>query len=56
VVRNSTVPADNEIAPSRPRLLRETRRRSAAEQWVSLSGPDPLNLFGVLTPAPGWLH
>ncbi len=31
-------------------LLRETRRKPAAGQWVSLSGADPLNLVGVLTP------
>ena len=31
-------------------LLREIRRRSNADQWVSLSGADPLNLVGVLTP------
>ncbi len=31
-------------------LLRETRRRPASNQWISLSGADPLNLIGVLTP------
>jgi ATP-dependent Lhr-like helicase len=31
-------------------LLREIRRRPAAGQWVSLSGADPLNLLGILTP------
>jgi ATP-dependent Lhr-like helicase len=31
-------------------LLRETRRRPASGQWVSLSGADPLNLIGILTP------
>ena len=31
-------------------LLRETRRRPASEQWISLSGADPLNLIGILTP------
>jgi ATP-dependent Lhr-like helicase len=31
-------------------LLRETRRRPASGQWVSLSAADPLNLIGVLTP------
>jgi ATP-dependent Lhr-like helicase len=31
-------------------LLREIRRRPAAGQWVSLSGADPLNLIGILTP------
>jgi ATP-dependent helicase Lhr and Lhr-like helicase len=33
-------------------LLRETRRRPHAEQWISLSGADPLNLIGILTPGP----
>ena len=33
-------------------LLRETRRRPPSEQWISLSGTDPLNLIGVLTPGP----
>jgi ATP-dependent Lhr-like helicase len=31
-------------------LLRQTRRRPAAGHWVSLSGADPLNLVGILTP------
>ena len=30
--------------------MREIRRRPASGQWVSLSGADPLNLFGILTP------
>jgi ATP-dependent helicase Lhr and Lhr-like helicase len=33
-------------------LLRKTRRDAAADQWVSLSGADPLNLAGILTPGP----
>ncbi|MDA8049391.1 MAG: DEAD/DEAH box helicase [Rhodospirillales bacterium] len=33
-------------------LLREIRRRPAADEWVSLSAADPLNLVGVLTPGP----
>jgi ATP-dependent Lhr-like helicase len=28
------------------------RRRPAADQWLSLSGADPLNLVGILTPGP----
>ena len=31
-------------------LLREMRRKPASGQWVSLSGADPLNLIGILTP------
>jgi ATP-dependent Lhr-like helicase len=31
-------------------LLREVRRDKEAEDWVSISAADPLNLVGVLTP------
>jgi ATP-dependent helicase Lhr and Lhr-like helicase len=31
-------------------LMREMRRKPAPGQWVSLSGADPLNLIGILTP------
>jgi ATP-dependent Lhr-like helicase len=31
-------------------LLRQTRRRPSTGRWVSLSGADPLNLVGILTP------
>ncbi len=31
-------------------LMREIRRRPARGEWVSLSGADPLNLIGILTP------
>jgi ATP-dependent Lhr-like helicase len=30
--------------------LREVRRRAASGEYVSLSGADPLNLAGILTP------
>jgi ATP-dependent Lhr-like helicase len=33
-------------------LLRETRRRPAGDEWVSLSAADPLNLVGIITPGP----
>jgi ATP-dependent Lhr-like helicase len=32
--------------------LRDIRRRQQAGEWVSLSGADPLNLAGILTPGP----
>jgi ATP-dependent Lhr-like helicase len=32
--------------------LRETRRKPPSDSFVSLSGADPLNLVGVLTPGP----
>jgi ATP-dependent Lhr-like helicase len=37
-------------APDAVPLLRETRRRPYAQQYVSLSGADPLNLLGIVTP------
>jgi ATP-dependent Lhr-like helicase len=30
--------------------LREIRRKAGSGEWVSLSGADPLNLAGILTP------
>jgi ATP-dependent Lhr-like helicase len=33
-------------------LLREVRRKPVADALVSLSGADPLNLVGILTPGP----
>jgi ATP-dependent helicase Lhr and Lhr-like helicase len=32
--------------------LRETRRQPDIENWVAVSGSDPLNLAGILTPGP----
>jgi ATP-dependent helicase Lhr and Lhr-like helicase len=32
--------------------LRELRRKPPAGEWVSVSGADPLNLAGILTPGP----
>jgi ATP-dependent Lhr-like helicase len=32
--------------------LREVRRQPASGEWISLSGADPLNLAGILTPGP----
>jgi len=31
-------------------LLRETRRKNDSGDWISLSGADPPNLVGILTP------
>ena len=31
-------------------MLRATRRQATTDQWVSVSGADPLNLVGILTP------
>ena len=33
-------------------LLRETRRQPVSDDWVSVSGADPLNLVGTLIPGP----
>jgi ATP-dependent Lhr-like helicase len=33
-------------------MLRAARRKPASDAWVSLSGADPLNLVGILTPGP----
>jgi len=33
-------------------LLREIRRKPFSGEWLSLSGADPLNLVGILTPGP----
>jgi ATP-dependent Lhr-like helicase len=33
-------------------MLREIRRKPASGEWISLSGADPLNLAGILTPGP----
>lgn len=37
-------------APEAIGLLRDMRRREPDKAWISLSGADPLNLVGVLTP------
>jgi len=33
-------------------MLREVRRRPATDEWTAVSGVDPLNLAGILTPGP----
>jgi ATP-dependent Lhr-like helicase len=33
-------------------LLRDVRRKPHTQQYVSLSGADPLNLIGIITPGP----
>jgi ATP-dependent Lhr-like helicase len=33
-------------------MLREVRRKPPSGAWISLSGADPLNLAGILTPGP----
>jgi ATP-dependent helicase Lhr and Lhr-like helicase len=33
-------------------MLREVRRRTTTDEWTAVSGVDPLNLAGILTPGP----
>jgi ATP-dependent Lhr-like helicase len=33
-------------------LLREARRKPHDGAWISISGADPLNLLGIVTPGP----
>jgi ATP-dependent Lhr-like helicase len=33
-------------------MLRDVRRKPSADEWISVSGADPLNLTGILTPGP----
>jgi ATP-dependent Lhr-like helicase len=37
-------------APEAVGMLREIRRKPHSGEWISLSGADPLNLVGILTP------
>ncbi len=38
--------------PDAVAMMREIRRKQYSGDWVSLSGADPLNLVGILTPGP----
>ena len=38
--------------PEAVAALREQRRKPSSGDWISVSGADPLNLMGVLTPGP----
>src|SRR5207247_11340305 len=38
--------------PAATGMVRETRRKPASADWISLSGADPLKLAGILTPGP----
>jgi ATP-dependent Lhr-like helicase len=33
-------------------MLRDVRRKPTSNEWISVSGADPLNLVGILTPGP----
>ena len=45
-------PGEQYALPDAIGLLREVRRQQESGAWVSLSGADPLNLAGILTPGP----
>ena len=45
-------PGEQFALPEAVGALRETRRKAHAGAFVSLSGADPLNLVGILTPGP----
>ena len=49
-VSSPASPGEQYALPDAVGLLREMRRRPASGEWVSLSGADPLNLAGILTP------
>ena len=38
--------------PDAAGALRDVRRKPGVDVWISLSGADPLNLAGILTPGP----
>jgi len=48
----SGVTGEQFAVPEAIGLMRDVRRRERAGALVSLSGADPLNLVGVLTPGP----
>jgi ATP-dependent helicase Lhr and Lhr-like helicase len=45
-------PGEQFALPEAIGMLRATRRQPPADQWISVSGADPLNLVGILTPGP----
>ena len=45
-------PGEQFALPEAIGMLREIRRKPLSSAWISLSGADPLNLAGILTPGP----
>jgi ATP-dependent helicase Lhr and Lhr-like helicase len=45
-------PGEQFALPDAVGMLREVRRKPADNAWISVSGADPLNLVGILTPGP----
>ena len=45
-------PGEQFAMPEAIGMLREVRRKPPSGAWISLSGADPLNLAGILTPGP----
>ena len=46
------MPASNSRSPTRSACCARSGASRPADVWVSLSGADPLNLVGILTPGP----
>jgi ATP-dependent Lhr-like helicase len=45
-------PGEQFALPEAIGMLREVRRKPPSGAWISLSGADPLNLAGILSPGP----
>lgn len=43
-------PGEQFALPDAVGMLREVRRKPGADEWTAVSGADPLNLVGILTP------
>jgi ATP-dependent Lhr-like helicase len=43
-------PGEQFALPEAVGMLREVRRKPGPDEWISVSGADPLNLAGILTP------
>jgi ATP-dependent Lhr-like helicase len=48
----SGFPGEQFALPEAVGMLREVRRKPGADEWIAVSGADPLNLAGILTPGP----
>ena len=48
----SEIGAGVNLTPNALKALRDIRRKGPTGEWISVSGADPLNLVGILTPGP----
>jgi ATP-dependent Lhr-like helicase len=46
----SGFPGEQFALPEAVGMLRDVRRKPGADEWIAVSGADPLNLAGILTP------